>query len=80
MLKMSFYDGTLDRDKANEFIATTEKPFKYTVGLRMRNPVICNKPITREKAMEIVATEDWLDITEYANYVHLNTFSSNDLW
>lgn len=80
MLEMSFYDGTLDRDKANEFIATTEKPFKYTVGLRIYNPVICNEPITREKAREIVNTANLLNITEYADYVHLNTFSSNDMW
>ena len=80
MLKMSFNDGTLDRRKAKEFIAETEKELKYTNGLRMRNPVICNEPITKEQASEIIENSDLLDITEYDNYVHLNTFSSNDMW
>lgn len=80
MLRMSFYDGTLDNAKAKEFIAKTEKPFKYTNGLAYRNPTTHNKPITREFAMEILTKEDFLVITEHDDYVHLNTYSSNDMF
>lgn len=80
MLKMSFYNGTLDRKKAKEFIAATSKPIKYTYGLGYRNPTTNHKPITKEHAIEIINTEKFLDINEHKDYVHLNEFSANDMW
>lgn len=80
MIKMSFYDGTLDRAKAKEIVTTTEKEFKYTSGLRYRNPTTCDVPITREKALELIETESFLDIDEYEDYIHFNTYSANDMW
>lgn len=80
MLKMSFYDGTLDKIKAKEVIASTDKALKYTYGFGYRNPTTNHKPITREEAMKIVENEGWLDITEYEDYIHLNAFSENDMW
>ena len=80
MLKMSFYNGTLDTTKAKEVIATTEKPLKYTYGLGYRNPTTNHKPITKEEAFKIIDTEGWLDIDEYEDYIHLNAFSENDMW
>ena len=80
MLKMSFYDGTLNRAKAKEFIVETEKPLKYTYGLGYRNPTTNHKLITKEQAREIIDKESLLDVTEYDDYVHLNAFSSNDMW
>lgn len=80
MLKMSFYNGTLDRKKADEFIAKTEKPLKYTNGLSYRRPATHNKPITKEYTRELIKNYDLLDITEYEDYIHFNTYSSNDMW
>ena len=80
MIKMSFYNGTLNRAKAKEIVITTEKKLKHTSGLRYRNPTICDVPITREKALKLIESESFLDITEYDDYIHFNTYSENDMW
>lgn len=80
MLKMSFYNGTLDRPALIEFIKTTTKPIKYTYGLGYRNPTTNHKPITVERAIEIVKTQGFLDATENEEYLHLNAYSDNDMW
>ena len=80
MLKMSFYNGTLDREKAKEFIKETKKPCQYTYGLGYRNPTTNHKPISKDEALHIVATESLLDITEHEDHIHLNAYSSNDMW
>lgn len=38
MLKMSFYDGTLNIDLAKEAVMNFTKPCIYTSGLSYRNP------------------------------------------
>ena len=35
MLKMLFYDGTMNKDKLRKFIVETEKEIKYTHGDRL---------------------------------------------
>ena len=80
MLNMSFYNGTLDEEKAKEVIMNTDKPLKYTHGLKFRGPATYNKPIDKEEAIRIIDKGDFLDITEYDDYIHLNTYSDNDLW
>ena len=80
MLKMSFYDGTMDKDRLKKFIEETEKEIKYTHGLGYRGPTIHNKPISKEKALKIVDDYDLLDATEMEDYLHLNTYSENDMW
>lgn len=80
MLKMSFYDGTLDREKVKEEISKTTKDIKYTYGLGYRNPTTNHKPISKEEAIRIVETESLLDVTEYEDYIHLNAYSCNDMW
>ena len=34
MIKMSFYDGTLDRAKAKEVVEASEKPFDVPIWFR----------------------------------------------
>ena len=80
MLKMSFYDGTLDRNVAKEVIINTDKDLKYTYGFGYRNPTTHKKPIDKAEALKIVANESYLDITEYEDWIHLNGYSSNDMW
>lgn len=80
MLKMSFFDGTLDREKAIKTIVMTKKPCTYTFGLRYRNPTTKDVYITKEEAIEIVKKESLLDIKEYEDRIDLNAYSSNDMW
>lgn len=80
MIKMSFYNGTLDRAKAKEAIQNSKKPCKYTYGLGYRNPTTNRAPISKDEALRIVDTEGFLDITEHDDYIHLNAYSSNDMW
>ena len=80
MLKMSFYNGTLNKEKAKEYINTSSKPCQYTYGLGYRNPTINHNPISKIEAMEIIDRESFLDIDEYEGYIHLNAYSDNDMW
>ena len=80
MLKMSFYDGTMNKDKLIKFIGETEKEIKYTHGLGYRGPTIHNKPISKEEALRIVENNELLDAREMEDYLHLNTYSGNDMW
>lgn len=80
MLKMSFYNGTLNRKELIEFVQETEKPIKYTYGLLYRHPTTCRVPVTVERAIEIIKTQGLLDADEYEDYIHLNAYSDNDMW
>ena len=80
MIKMSFYDGTLDRNKALELIQDTEKVIKYTYGLGYRNPTTYKKPITKLQAIKTINCNGMIDITEYDDWIHINEFSDNDMW
>lgn len=80
MLKMSFYDGTLDREELVKVIEETDKPIVYTVGLSYRHPTTWRDPISKERAVQIAKTEGWLDATEEDDCIHLNAFDENDMW
>ena len=80
MLKMSFYDGTMNKDRLKKFIEKTEKEIKYTHGLEYRKPTVHNKPISKEEALRIVEDYVLLDAREMEDYLHLNTYSENDMW
>ncbi len=80
MIKMSFYDGTLNEAKAIEVIKNSDKPCVYTYGFKYRNPTTREVPISKEKAIEIISHEGFLDITEYEDRFDLNAYSSNDMW
>lgn len=80
MLKMSFFNGTLDIEKAKEEIRKTKKDIKYTYGLGFRNPTINHAPISKAEAIRKIETASLLDVIEYENYIHLNEYSNNDMW
>ena len=80
MLKMSFFDGSMNKEKLKEFIRETEKEIKYTHGLGYRRPTTHNKPISKEKALKIVENYGLLDAIEMEDYLHLNTYSGDDMW
>ena len=80
MIKMSFYDGTLDKNKALELIQDTEKVIKDTYGLGYKNPTTYKKPITKLQAIKTINCNGMIDITEYDDWIHINEFSDNDMW
>lgn len=80
MIKMSFFDGTLNREEAIAAIKKENKPCVYTYGLRYRNPTTKDVYITKEEAIEIINKESLLDITEYEDRFDLNAYSGNDMW
>ena len=80
MLNMSFYRNTLNPDVAKDYIAKSDKPCKYTFGLLYRDPTTKRVPISKERAFEIIDSQSFLDIEEFEDYIHLNAYSSNDMW
>lgn len=79
MIKMSFYDGTLDRVTAREVVEASEKPLMFRYGFAFRGAE--KRPITKEKALSIIDDSgNYLDITETDNEIILNTYSGNDMW
>lgn len=80
MIKMSFYDGTFNNEKAIDLIQSTDKVIKYTYGLGYRNPTINKEPITKLQAIKMINRNGWLDITEYKDWIHINEYSANDMW
>lgn len=77
---MSFYDGTLNREKLKNIINETEKDILYTYGLGYKNPTINRQRISKEHALEIVDTKSMLDADEKETFIHLNAYSANDLF
>ena len=80
MLKMSFFDGTLNRRMLRAVVETTDKPIVYTFGYEYKHPTTHRKPITKEEAVKIVLNESLLDAKEEDECIHLNAFSTNDMW
>lgn len=55
--------------------------YEYTYGLEYRNPTISHVPITKEKAIEYVQKDGFVDVDLIDNNtIHINEFSCNDMW
>lgn len=81
MLKYSFMGrySECSKEEAIELLKETDKQILYTHGLGYREPTINKVPVSKEKALEY-ADESLVDITEYEDYIHVNTYSGNDLF
>ena len=77
MLKMSFYNGTLDRTKAKQVVESTDKILKYRLGFAYRGAKAV--PIEKEKALLIIENECCLDVDETDTEIVLNAYTSNDM-
>lgn len=66
--------------KYADYILNTGKPILYTHGLSYRNPVIHNKPISKQRALEIMSKPELITINSNENAVYLNTYSGMDMW
>lgn len=73
---MSFYDGTLDRNKAKELVETTTKQLMYRCGYQYKGAR--KEPIDKNEAMTIL-NDSYLDVIETDTEVILNTYTENDL-
>lgn len=80
LLKMSFYHGTLDKKEIEKFIKETNKPIVYTYGFRHRRPTTLDVSVTKEKALEIIKKESYLNATELEDALDLNAFSASDMY
>ena len=49
-------------------------------GFEYKNPTAKRVPITKAEALQICHSVDFLNATEEDNCLHLNKFSSNDMW
>lgn len=78
-MKMSFYNGTLDRQKLIELINKAED-IRYTYGYAWKRPTTLRKPITKAMALQIVNSQSLLDADDESGYLHLNAFSESDMW
>ena len=83
MLKYTFFsksESNCTRDEAIEFLKNTDKKIRYTYGLAYRGPTVHKVPISKEDACEKMIKESYIDVDEYEDYVHINAYSSNDLF
>lgn len=79
MLKMSFYDGTLNRDEAAQVVKKTDKELYHRYGYAYRGAE--KKSISRENALKIIRdTGNYLDVCETETEILLNTYSEMDMW
>ena len=51
-IDMSFY-WTLNKEILKAFIEKTDKPIRYTYGLKYRNPTTLNVPVSKERALRL---------------------------
>ena len=73
---MSFYDGTLDRNKARELVETTTKQLMYRCGFAYKGAE--KTPIDKEEARTVL-NDSYLDVIETDTEVILNTYTENDM-
>lgn len=68
------------KEGAINYAKNANKPFKHTIGFVWKNPTTLKKEISLEEAIIIMNSNSLIDIEEKDDYIHLNTFSSNDMW
>lgn len=68
------------KEEVIEYINSSKKDIKHTHGFTFKNPITYKKPIEKELAINFVEYSDLIDIEETDNFIHLNTFSSSDMW
>ena len=76
-IKMSFYDGTLDKEKARQTIQNTNKSLLYRYGYAWKGA--STRAIKKDDALKVL-DKSLIDITEDDYNILINEFSSNDMW
>lgn len=78
--EMSFADGSLNCLRAKLIVTRSDRPLFYTFGFAYRKPAIDHQAIDKEYALQIIENREYLDISFCENEIHLNAFSSNDMF
>ena len=81
MLKYTFYNKNncnCTREDCKRLVESTEKKILWTYGFSFRNPTINKEPITKEQALTLLE-DSFMDFDEYEDYIHINTYSANDM-
>lgn len=68
------------KEEAIKYINNSKKDIKHTSGFTWRNPTTYKEPIEKEFAINLIKNSNLIDIEETDNFIHLNTFSSSDMW
>ena len=82
----TFYDKTFGKYTKEEVIKKIEESedgeykYEYTIGLEYRSPTTCHVPITKEEAINKIKTNSLVDVDLKDNIIHVNTFTTNDMW
>lgn len=67
-----------DEEELFAYLRNTNKQIKYTHGLGYRHPTIDNVPIAAEEAIAEFERYGVADVTEFDDYIHVNTYSGCD--
>ena len=66
-----------DQEGLFAYLRNTDKQIKYTHGLEFRGPATHKVPVTAEKAIDYFKRYCG-DVTEFDDYIHVNTYSGCD--
>lgn len=78
MESMSFYNGTLDIEKAIKIVKDTEKEIYYRYGFSYKGAE--KKLISKDVAIKKLEERGWLDFYENNNDILINEYSENDMF
>ena len=76
-IKMSFYDGTLDKEKARQLIQNTNKSLLYRYGYAWKGAT--TQAINKADALNVL-NKSLIDITENDYDILINEFDGNDMF
>lgn len=71
--------GNSSKEQIIEKMVNSDKPIRYTLGFKYRNPTTYEVPIELDEAVKIF-NKGMSDLTEKETYWDLNEFSGNDLF
>lgn len=76
-----FNKGRFNDDESGlfDYLRNTSKPIKHTHGLSYRCPSVFHESATAEEVIQSLSKYSG-EVEEHKDYIHVNTYSSNDLW
>lgn len=88
LVEYSFMGGSstnsanrVSRECMRYVVERSKRKLLYTHGLAYRHPTTYRQPITKERAMQIIDSADYLDVDATHNdAIYLNTYSGDDMW
>lgn len=75
---MSFYDGTLNKEKAIKLVRETSKPTYTRYGFAYKGAE--KRKASKETLIHIIETDSMIDVYDNDDCVIVNQYSTNDMW